>query len=109
MADCKFETVGLMIDVSRNAVMSIEGWRRFLPLISEMGYNAIFLYMEDVYEVIDEPFFGYMRGRYTLSELSELGKDNALYRELAKIVEEHNGLWSPEAEKYLLANAEPLV
>jgi threonine dehydrogenase-like Zn-dependent dehydrogenase len=44
-----------------------------------------------------------------LSELSELGKDNALYRELAKIVEEHNGLWSPEAEKYLLANAEPLV
>ena len=44
-----------------------------------------------------------------LSDLSELGKDNALYAELAKIVEEHNGLWSPEAEKYLLANAEPLV
>jgi hypothetical protein len=28
-----------------------------------------------------------------------------LYQGLAKIVEKHNGLWSPEAEKFLLANA----
>lgn len=28
-----------------------------------------------------------------------------LCKEQAKIVEEHNGLWSPDAEEYLLANA----
>lgn len=27
------------------------------------GFNALLLYMEDVYEVQGETFFGYMRGR----------------------------------------------
>ena len=61
-----------MIDLSRNAVMSLEGWRKFLPLVKKMGYNAIFLYTEDTYEVEDEPFFGYMRGRYSIEEMREL-------------------------------------
>lgn len=43
-----------------------------------------------------------------LSDLEELGKDDPLYRELAKIVKDNNGLWSSEAEKYLLANAKPI-
>ena len=43
-----------------------------------------------------------------LSDLAELGKENPLYAELAKIVEANNGMWCPEAEKYLLANAKPL-
>ena len=72
MSKYKCETLGLMIDVSRNAAMSIDGWRRFMPLISKMGYNAIFLYMEDTYEVEDEPFFGYMRAKYTIEEMREL-------------------------------------
>ncbi len=44
-----------------------------------------------------------------LVALTELaGQDCAVCRELAKIVKKHNGLWSPEAEKYLLANASVL-
>ncbi len=43
-----------------------------------------------------------------LADLAELGKENPLYRELAKIVENNNGLWCAEAEKYLLANAKPM-
>lgn len=43
-----------------------------------------------------------------LADLAELGKTNPLYAGLAKIVEANNGLWSAEAEKYLLANAKPL-
>ncbi len=31
--------------------------------------------------------------------------EGELYQGLAKIVDQHNGLWSPEAEQYLLANA----
>ena len=67
-----FRTVGLMIDLSRNAVMSLDGWRRFLPIVSKMGYNAMFLYMEDTYEVEGEPYFGYMRGRYSIDEMKAL-------------------------------------
>ncbi|MBE6547228.1 MAG: beta-N-acetylhexosaminidase [Ruminococcaceae bacterium] len=67
-----FETVGVMIDVSRNAVMSMDGLKRFLPLLKKMGYNMVMLYTEDTYEVDGEPYFGYMRGRYSKAELKEL-------------------------------------
>ena len=41
-----------------------------------------------------------------LTALAELkDKECPICKELAVIVEKHNGLWSPEAEKYLLANA----
>ena len=43
-----------------------------------------------------------------LADLAELGRDNPLYRELAKIVEANNGMWCAEAEKYLLANAKAI-
>lgn len=39
-----------------------------------------------------------------VDDLEELGKDNELYRELAKIVKNNGGLWCAEAEKYLLEN-----
>ena len=40
-----------------------------------------------------------------LEDLEELGKTDPMMRELAAIVARRNGLWSPEAERYLLANA----
>jgi len=64
MASFKFDTFGVMIDMSRNAVMSMEGLKSFLLLLKKMGYNCVLLYTEDTYEVDGEPFFGYMRGRY---------------------------------------------
>ncbi len=39
-----------------------------------------------------------------IDDLEELGKDNELYRELAKIVKANGGLWCTEAEQYLLEN-----
>ena len=68
----RFDTFGVMIDMSRNAVMSIEGLKRFLPLLKKMGYNCVMLYTEDTYEVDGEPYFGYMRGRYTKAEMKEI-------------------------------------
>ena len=67
-----FKTFGVMIDVSRNAVMSMDGLKRFLPLLKKMGYNGVFLYAEDTYEVDGEPYFGYLRGRYTKEEMKEI-------------------------------------
>ena len=67
-----FDAFGVMIDMSRNAVMSMDGLRRFLPLLKKMGYNCVMLYTEDTYEVDGEPYFGYMRGRYTKAEMKEI-------------------------------------
>ena len=68
----KFNTFGVMIDCSRNAVMSVDSLKRFLPLLKKMGYNCVMLYTEDTYEVEGEPYFGYMRGRYSVEEMKEI-------------------------------------
>ena len=62
----------VMLDCSRNAVMSVEGVKNFIDKISIMGYNSLMLYTEDTYEIPDEPLFGYMRGRYTKKELKTI-------------------------------------
>ena len=58
-----FDSFGVMIDCSRNAVPSVAGLKRFFQMLSGMGYNCAMLYTEDTYEVKDEPYFGYKRGR----------------------------------------------
>ena len=68
----KFETLGVMMDLSRNAVTNLDSIKRFLSVIRKMGYNTVFLYTEDTYEVEGAPYFGYMRGRYSMEELREI-------------------------------------
>ena len=67
-----FDSLGVMIDCSRNAVPNVKGLKRFFEIIAKMGYNTVFLYTEDTYEVENEPYFGYQRGRYSMNELREL-------------------------------------
>jgi len=64
--------LGVMLDCSRNAVMSVAGLKRFICALEKMGYNALQLYTEDVYELDGEAQFGYMRGKYTKDELKEI-------------------------------------
>ena len=66
------KTLGVMLDMSRNAVMNLEELKNYISVIARMGYNSLFLYTEDTYEVEGEPYFGYMRGRYSLSEMKEI-------------------------------------
>lgn len=68
----KFKYFGIMLDVSRNAVMTVDTIKWYLPLLKKMGYNCVFLYSEDTYSVEGEPYFGYMRGRYTAEEMREM-------------------------------------
>ena len=63
---------GVMLDCSRNAVMSVGAVKKFIDYISLAGYDTLELYMEDVYEVKNEPYFGYMRGRYSIDELKSI-------------------------------------
>jgi len=41
----------------------------------------------------------------TISDFKKKGESNPLFAQLAEIAEKYNGLWSPEAEEYLLENA----
>lgn len=63
---------GVMLDCSRNGVMTVQTVKKYAEILSRMGYNTLMLYTEDTFEVDDEPFFGYRRGRYSKAELKEL-------------------------------------
>lgn len=63
---------GAMLDMSRNAVMKPEEVKKYALTLKKLGYNMIQLYTEDTYEVIDEPYFGYLRGRYSQEELRDI-------------------------------------
>lgn len=43
-----------------------------------------------------------------LEDFADLGKDDPLFAELDKLVKANNGLWSVEAERYLLEHGKPL-
>ena len=70
--EIKIDFLNVMLDVSRNGVMRIESLKEYVKYIALMGLNGLSLYMEDVFEVKERPYFGYMRGRYTYEELKEL-------------------------------------
>ncbi|MDR1280645.1 MAG: beta-N-acetylhexosaminidase [Opitutaceae bacterium] len=68
----RFETCGLMVDCSRNAVLTVAAAKALLLKMAAMGLNRLMLYTEDTYELTEYPYFGYMRGRYTKTELREI-------------------------------------
>lgn len=66
-----FQTFGTMLDCSRNAVPNMQSLKKWIDLTAELGYNTLLLYTEDTYEIPGEPFFGYLRGRFSQDELRE--------------------------------------
>ena len=63
-----------MIDCSRNAVMKPEKVKEYAEYLKKLGYNSLMLYTEDTYEVDGEPYFGYLRGRYSKAELKDMAE-----------------------------------
>jgi len=71
MKNC-FNKLGVMVDCSRNSVMNLTALKKLVDMLSSMGYNTMQLYTEDTWEVNGEPYFGYLRGRYSQAELKKI-------------------------------------
>lgn len=67
-----FITLGIMLDCSRNRVLTVEQLKTWFRRLALAGYNLVMLYTEDTYQLPSEPFFGFMRGAYSLAEIQEL-------------------------------------
>ena len=63
---------GMMLDMSRGGVMTVEAVKRMIDAQAALGLNLMMLYTEDTYPVAGYPYLGYLRGRYTEAELREL-------------------------------------
>lgn len=68
----QFRRLGTMLDCSRNAVPNLESLKAWIDLTADLGYTTLLLYTEDTYEVNENPYFGYMRGRFSQEELREI-------------------------------------
>ena len=67
-----FTTHGPMFDTSRNSVLNVATVKKLLCKTALMGLNMFMLYTEDTYEVKEYPYFGHMRGKYTVEEIKEI-------------------------------------
>ncbi len=68
------EDLAYMIDCSRNAVPKVLTIKKFIRQLAVLGYNTLMLYLEDTFEVDQEPYFGYLRGRFSKEELKEIAR-----------------------------------
>lgn len=68
----QFKSNGVMVDCSRNGVINVTYMKEIIDTLAIIGHNTLMLYMEDIYTIDEEPYFGYMRGRYTKEELKEI-------------------------------------
>ena len=67
-----FKWCGPMLDVSRNATLTVDTIKEMLDLNAALGNNMMMLYFEDIFEMDKYPYFGYKRGRYTIEEMREI-------------------------------------
>ena len=68
-----FKTLSVMLDVSFGGPISLDGLKEYLRYMAVMGFNQLWFYAEDMYEMPPKyAHFGYMRGRYSVTELTEL-------------------------------------
>ena len=68
-----FRTLSLMLDISFRGPITLDGMKEYFSYLATMGYNQIWFYAEDMYEMPEKyKHFGYLRGRYSAAELREL-------------------------------------
>lgn len=61
-----------MLDCSRNAVPNKAFLRHWIDVLADCGYNELQLYTEDTFQVENEPYFGYLRGGFSVADIQEI-------------------------------------
>ena len=77
--DSFFEDLSVMVDTSRCGVPTVASLCELLDRIALMGYGTLLLYTEDTLTLEKYPYFGYLRGRYSVEELRRLDDSAAEY------------------------------
>ena len=67
-----FKDLSIMVDVARNYPLKGETFKKLIRYMALLGYSTLKIYFEDLLEVNNEPYFGYLRGRYSKEEIKEI-------------------------------------
>ena len=67
-----FKTLGILFDCTRGNIITVKHFKHWLRRLALLGYNMAMIYTKDAYQLPGEPYFGYMRGAYSIGEIKEL-------------------------------------
>lgn len=67
-----FKTYGILFDCTRGNILTITHFKKWLRRLALMGYNMAMIYVKDAYQLPGEPYWGYMRGAYSVDEIREI-------------------------------------
>jgi len=60
--------ISFMLDCSRNAIPNKGFLKKWIDILADCGYNELQLYTEDTFQVENEPYFGYLRGGFSVAD-----------------------------------------
>lgn len=66
-----FQKLGVMLNSSQCSY-TFGYFKKIVRTLALFGYDRIQLYLEENFEVKNEPYFGHMKGRYTAEELKQM-------------------------------------
>ena len=68
----KFKRLSALIECSSGITPKPETVKKYIKILSGMGYDKVYLGMADAYKIKEEPYFGYKRGGYTVEQLKDM-------------------------------------
>lgn len=74
-----YDVLALMLDCSRNAVVTFDTFKDMTKRLALMGYSMIQLYTEDTYEMEDYKYFGYMRPRLSVTDIKMMDEYTKIF------------------------------
>ncbi len=63
---------GALICCASNGVMKVQRVKELIDMLAKMDYNLLELCIDDMYKIESEPYFGYLRGGYSVEEIKEM-------------------------------------
>lgn len=68
----KFEKLSAFIECSTGSTPLVSSVKRYIDVLSGMGYDRLYLGCTDAYKIAGEPYFNYKRGGYTTEDFREM-------------------------------------
>lgn len=70
----KIEKLSALLECSANNTPHIKTLKKYIDILSKMGYSQLYLGLADAYKIEGEPYFNYKRGGYTTEQFKEIDK-----------------------------------
>lgn len=69
-----FKDFSVFVECSTGNTPTVNALKKYIDILSQFGYNVLYLGLTDAYKIKGEPYFNFCRGGYTTEQLQEIDK-----------------------------------